>query len=139
MNQEFLFKYGKIEMVAILVDGVAMLPAKEVCQMLGIKNHRDAISRLKKNERALFKATTSGGSQKMTHITEIGLYRLIFSSRKPEAEKFQDWVFEEVLPKIRRTGVYNLVEENEQTEFGKAMIRTIYGMEESLLYKKDKK
>lgn len=44
--------------------------------------------------------------QPMTYIDEANLYRCIFQSRKAEAENFQDWVFEEVLPQIRRTGGY---------------------------------
>ena len=46
--------------------------------------------------------------QTMTYIDEANLYRCIFQSRKEEAEKFQSWVFEEVLPQIRRTGRYDL-------------------------------
>ena len=42
----------------------------------------------------------------MTYINEANLYKCIFQSRKPEAEKFQDWVYEEVLPSIRKHGVY---------------------------------
>jgi len=139
MNQEFLFSYGKIEMTAILVDGVALLPAKEVCQMLGIKNDRQAIKRLDDDERDVIKVDTLGGPQKVNHVNEFGLYRLIFTSRKPTAKAFQRWVFHEVLPEIRRKGVYNAVEAQEKTEFGKAMIRTIYGIESNLLEnKKDK-
>jgi hypothetical protein len=44
------------------------------------------------------------------YVTEPGLYRLIGSSRKPEAEAFQDWVSEEVLPSIRKTGAYSVVQ-----------------------------
>jgi len=43
----------------------------------------------------------------MTYVTEPGLYRLIFKSRKAEAEVFQEWVFKEVLPTIRRSGSYS--------------------------------
>lgn len=50
---------------------------------------------------------TNGGTQEVTFIDERNLYRVIFRSNKPEAVKFQDWVYDEVIPKIRKTGGYN--------------------------------
>ncbi|TCP18096.1 BRO family protein [Nicoletella semolina] len=49
---------------------------------------------------------TKGGKQELTFINEPNLYRIIFKSRKAEAVEFQNWVFEEVLPQIRKTGKY---------------------------------
>jgi prophage antirepressor-like protein len=49
---------------------------------------------------------TPGGLQEMSAINEAGVYKLVFRSNKPEAEKFSDWVAEEVLPTIRNTGGY---------------------------------
>ena len=49
---------------------------------------------------------TSGGIQEMSFIPESDLYRLVFSSKLPNAERFTDWVTEEVLPSIRRNGGY---------------------------------
>ncbi|WP_279586531.1 BRO-N domain-containing protein, partial [Histophilus somni] len=51
---------------------------------------------------------TKGGEQIITFINEPNLYRIIFKSRKAEAVEFQNWVFEEVLPQIRKTGKYQL-------------------------------
>lgn len=50
---------------------------------------------------------TSGGIQKLKFINEPNLYRVIFRSNKPQALSFQDWVFAEVLPTIRKTGSYS--------------------------------
>lgn len=50
---------------------------------------------------------TVQGNQTVTTVYESGLYKLIFKSRKKIAEKFQDWIFEVVLPEIRKTGSYN--------------------------------
>lgn len=50
----------------------------------------------------------SGVKQSHTFIDEPNLYRVIFRSDKPEARKFQDWVFEDVLPSIRKTGQYRV-------------------------------
>lgn len=51
---------------------------------------------------------TDGGHQKITFVAEPNLYRLIFRSNKDEAKKFQNWIFNEVIPSIRRTGQYTL-------------------------------
>lgn len=50
---------------------------------------------------------TNGGNQKLIFISEPNLYRVIFRSNKPEAINFQNWVFAEVLPTIRKTGSYS--------------------------------
>jgi prophage antirepressor-like protein len=51
--------------------------------------------------------STNGGTQAITFIDEPNLYRVIFRSNKPQALSFQDWVFAEVLPTIRKTGSYS--------------------------------
>ncbi|MCW8932143.1 MAG: BRO family protein [Gammaproteobacteria bacterium] len=51
---------------------------------------------------------TKGGEQEVLYISEENLYRLIFASRKEESIKFQDWVFDDVLPSIRKTGEYKI-------------------------------
>jgi prophage antirepressor-like protein len=59
---------------------------------------------------------TLGGSQSMIIIWEPGIYQLLAKSRKPKAKPFQKWLFEEVLPEIRKTGRYNPSEENQPTQ-----------------------
>ena len=83
----------------------------DVCHALEINNPRQVKARLTK--RGVITADTPTQNQhgavvtqQMTYIDEANLYRCIFQSRKAEAEKFQSWVFEEVLPQIRRTGGY---------------------------------
>ena len=51
---------------------------------------------------------TPGGTQSVTVLEESGIYQLIFGSKLESAERFQDWVFEEVLPSIRKTGRYEV-------------------------------
>lgn len=81
--------------------------AKDVCQILGIANHKDAVSRLDDDERDGVGITDPiGRQQTVTTVSESGLYALIFQSRKPEARKFRKWVTSEVLPSIRKTGMY---------------------------------
>jgi len=78
---------------------------KEVAEMLGYKNTRDAISKHCKKKEAL-KRDTLGGSQSMTVIPESDVYRLIIKSKLPAAEQFEEWVMEDVLPQIRKNGSY---------------------------------
>ena len=83
-----------------------MFCAKDVCQILGIKNCSDACSTLSVNQRVSVCATSNGGTQKTTFVTESGLYRLIFKSKKEQALNFQNFVCQDVLPCIRQHGCY---------------------------------
>jgi prophage antirepressor-like protein len=74
--------------------------ARDVCEVLGLRNVSDAVGRLETGEKGIALV------DKLLIINESGLYRLIFRSDKPEAKRFQSWVFEEVLPQIRKTGTY---------------------------------
>lgn len=79
----------------------------EVCKKLGIVNPRDAASRLDDDEKdGVGISDTMGREQKTTIINESGLYSLVLRSSKPEAKKFKKWITSEVLPSIRRTGIY---------------------------------
>jgi prophage antirepressor-like protein len=82
--------------------------AKDVCAALELKNSRDAVVSLKSEQRATVGITDARQTRHVTFISESGLYKLIFKSRTKQAEAFQDWVCEEVLPQIRRSGQYSL-------------------------------
>ena len=90
--------FGKIR--GLLIDGEAYFVGKDVAVALGYTNPRKAI-RDHVDEEDL-------REERIVTPSEPGLYRLIFTSRKPEAEKFQDWVYHDVLPSIRKTGSYTL-------------------------------
>lgn len=93
----------------IMVDGAPWFVGKDVCRCLGIVDYHQAISRLADDEkRGGCIIPTPGGDQAMLVVGEPGVYRLIFESRKPEAERFRRWVFHEVLPALRKTGSYTL-------------------------------
>ena len=79
---------------------------KDTCEVLGIKNSRRAKASLSSNGVVLMNTSTAEGNRRVTFINEANLYRLIFRSRKPAAKAFSDWVCEEVLPSIRKTGMY---------------------------------
>lgn len=80
--------------------------ASEICEVLGIANYRDAVSRLDDDEKGVATTDTLGGPQQVNIISESGLYQLIFQSRKPEARRFRKWVTQEVLPSIRQHGFF---------------------------------
>jgi len=90
--------------------------AQDVCKVLGLNNVSQALSRFSSSQKGIISNDTLGGIQSMVTVTEAGLYRLIFKSRKKVAERFQNWVTDEVLPSIRKTGSYSLEENREELE-----------------------
>jgi len=100
------FNSNAFKVRVIVKDDAPWFVSKDVCDCLCIANSRDAVSRLDADEKGVGKADTLGGSQDMTMISESGLYALIMRSNKPEAKSFRKWVTSEVLPAIRKTGMY---------------------------------
>ena len=80
----------------------------DVCRILGIAKAHQALDRLDQDERGTYTVGTPGGPQEMVVISEAGVYRLVFTSRKPVAERFKRWLAHEVIPSIRRTGAYSV-------------------------------
>ena len=80
--------------------------AKDVCELLGLDNSRQAVSRLDDDEKCVINSDTLGGKQELTFVNESGMYALIFQSRKPQARAFRKWVTGEVLPSLRKYGYY---------------------------------
>ena len=78
----------------------------DICKILEIKNVSDCKSRLREKGIVITDTLTGGGNQKMTFVDESNLYKVIFQSRKESAERFTDWVTSEVLPSIRKHGMY---------------------------------
>ena len=84
-----------------------MFCAKDVATALGYADTADAIQRHCKSGKKVFRPHANGiGGVNMVFITEKDVYRLIMRSNLPDAEKFQDWVCDDVLPTIRKHGVY---------------------------------
>ena len=89
------------------VNGEVMFVAKDIATILGYSNPRDAINNhVDDEDKGVAKCDTLGGVQDLTIINESGLYSLILSSKMPNARKFKRWVTAEVLPAIRRHGMY---------------------------------
>ena len=98
-------------------DGSIWFVGLDVCKILELKNTSQAFSRLRINQKdEVILNDVVGKRQAFTIVSESGLYKLVMKSRKKEAEKFQDWVADEVLPSIRKTGGYSKDEPKTQAE-----------------------
>lgn len=108
-------RFGEIR-VAMDTQGEPMFCLADVCKALEISNVGNVKQRLSEKGIRNMDTLTVGGIQLMTYINEANLYKCIFQSRKPEAEKFQDWVYEEVLPSIRKHGGYIVANEDDTAD-----------------------
>ena len=95
-------------------DGTPMFCGKDVAAALGYANTNDALSKHCKGVAKRYPLQTAGGIQQARFITEGDLYRLIANSKLPDADKFERWVFDEVLPSIRKHGGYLTPEKIEE-------------------------
>lgn len=93
------------ELGVMVIDGKEYFPATQCAKLLGYANAKDAVIRHCKGV-VKHDLPTNGGKQEVNYIPEGDLYRLIVSSKLPSAEKFERWVFDEVLPSIRKNGGY---------------------------------
>lgn len=100
-NEEF----GEVR--AIEIDGEVRFVAKDVCDILDITwNGSKTLAKVPDKHKGVVNFATPGGEQDLLCVSESGLYRLVMRSSKPEAEAFQDWITDEVLPSIRKHGAY---------------------------------
>lgn len=112
-NLPQLFNYENNQVRTIIKnDGSVWFVGLDVCKVLDLKNTRDALSKLKSTQRdEVGLSDAIGRTQQTTIISEPGVYKLVLKSRKKEAEKFQDWICEKVIPEIRKKGSYSVVPE----------------------------
>ena len=106
MNQMEIFKnpeFGSIR--TFEQDGKVLFCGKDVAQALGYRRPADAIAAHCKGV-CVLPTPSNGGIQQMKFIPEGDVYRLIVHSKLPSAERFERWVFDEVLPSIRQHGAY---------------------------------
>jgi len=110
--ERFTSRAGQV----IRVQGTNAEPtfcAKDVCEALGIVNHRDKVARLDEDEKLTSVEPTGRGTRMMLFVTEPGLYSIILTCRESTisgtaAHAFRRWVTHEVLPSIRKNGRYQL-------------------------------
>lgn len=117
--------FGKVR--TLNLNGEPWFVAADVCSVLDLSNPTIAVSRLDEDERAKFNLGRQGDA---TIVNEPGLYTLVLGSRKPEAKAFKRWITHEVLPNIRKHGVYITDEKlklfAEHPELLDALMRSLY-------------
>ncbi|MGN0592869.1 MAG: Bro-N domain-containing protein [Ruminococcus sp.] len=109
MNELKVFQNSEFgELGILLIDGKEYFPATQCAKVLGYADPYKAIKAHCKGwvNRPV---PTNGGTQEIKYITEGDLYRLIIRSKLPAAERFERWVFDEVLPALRKNGSYGNV------------------------------
>ena len=108
MNELQLFNFENNQVRTLLINDEPWFVGKDVAQILGYSNPRDALSKHVDDEDKNSVAIRDGnkGNPNQTVINESGVYALVFSSKLPSAIRFKRWVTSEVLPKIRKTGSY---------------------------------
>lgn len=100
------FSFEGAPVRAVLIDGEPHLVGKDVCERLGYANATDAMNKHCKGVAKRYPLQTAGGMQEVRVLSEPDVLRLIVSSKLPAAERFERWLFEDVLPAIRKTGGY---------------------------------
>lgn len=106
-NKLQLFKFENQQVRTLKIDDEPYFVGKDVAEILGYSNTRDALNRhVESEDKGVVKLDTPGGKQDQTIVNESGMYSLILSSKLPTAKKFKRWVTSEVLPAIRKHGAY---------------------------------
>jgi prophage antirepressor-like protein len=105
-NEVTSYQFDGKTVRTVIIAGEPWFVARDVGGAMSIADVHKTILDFPESEKGRYSIPTLGGTQETTIINEPGLYRLIFLSRKPEAERFKTWVFYEVLPQIRKTGGY---------------------------------
>ena len=127
-----IFKFEKNEIrTQVDSNGNPLFCVKDVCNVLDVKNHRDVISKLEKDDVFLIDVMDSlGRNQSTNFVNESGLYDIILQSRKPEAKPFRRWVTSEVLPTIRKTGSYSITQKTDSYQIEDPIERATRWIEE---------
>ena len=132
MNELQIFnssEFGQIR--TVIIDNEPWFVGKDVCEVFGDTNHKRSLSRIDDDEKGVSQIDTPGGKQNMTVINESGLYALLFQMQPQKAKgvsqndnlieerieklhRFKRWITHEVLPSIRKHGIYatdNVIDE----------------------------
>lgn len=107
MNKLTVFENEDFKIRTLTKNGEMYFIGKDVATMLGYTNTRDALFKhVEDEDKGVAKCDTLGGMQELIIINESGLYSLILSSKLKSAKMFKKWVTQEVLPSIRKNGLY---------------------------------
>ena len=118
MNELQTFNFEELPVRTIIIDGEPYFVGKDVADILGYSNSRKALlDHVDEEDKLTSRIVTAGQNRNQTMINESGLYSLIFSSKLESAKRFKRWVTSEVLPAIRKHGIYatdNVIEQTIQ-------------------------
>ena len=102
-----IFKNEQFGQVRVITkDSEPWLCLSDICKSLGLGNVTEVKKRLNSKGLSTIETLTNGGKQNLIYVDESNFYKVIFQSRKAEAEKFTEWVTSDVLPSIRKHGMY---------------------------------
>ena len=107
MNDLAIFRYEGADVRTILIDGEPWFVAADVARVLGYRMASDFTRRLDDDEKGTHSARTPGGVQDVSIISESGLYIAVIGSQTETARDFKRWITREVIPAIRKTGMYS--------------------------------
>lgn len=104
--------------------------AKDVCDALGLNNSRKMISALPKDLKDVTTSDTLGGKQKVNIVSELGIYKLVFKSRREEAEAFQEWIFATIKQMRQSSGlegfqIFRMLDKEHQREMMSKLSRSL--------------
>ncbi|EZT66361.1 BRO family protein [Staphylococcus aureus] len=115
MQELQTFNFEELPVRTLEVDGEPYFIGKDVADILGYANGRDALSKhVDAEDKLPSQIATAGQNRNVTIINESGLYSLIFSSKLENAKRFKRWVTSEVLPTLRKTGAYQVPSDSMQ-------------------------
>ena len=123
--------FGSIRMVT--VNNEPYFVAADIAKILGYKNTSDAIH---KHCKGIVKheMLTNGGMQQLNVITRRDVVKLILRSKLPNAEKFEEWIFEEVLPSATQNNKRTIIDKEELTNMVSTIQRKIEERNQRILY-----
>lgn len=120
MNHLTVFNYESNEVRTVSIDNEPWFVGKDICEAFGDKHYRRSLTKIDDDEKGVTQIDTPGGKQNMTIVNQAGLYSLLFSMEPQKAnmedslieeriaklKQFKRWVTHEVLPSIRKHGMY---------------------------------
>ena len=124
MNEIFNF-HGQ-DVRTVIINNEPYFVGKDVAEILGYTNSRQALkNHVDEDDKGVSKCDTPGGKQDLVIINESGLYSLILSSKLPQAKEFKRWVTSEVLPTIRKHGMFATDELLDNPDFAIATLQKL--------------
>lgn len=132
-TESFKFENGlALRVIPELKNETAWFVAKDACDILEIQNTAQAVDKLDEDEKLIYKLHISGQERDTWCINEFGLYSLILTSNKSEAKAFKRWITHDVLPSIRKAGIYSTDDMNEREEKIQQIISEIEAQEATI-------